>query len=69
MEQPKIEIDEELIPASQLLDEEDALDLIYECHALLVRILDRSSNPKWLLTDGLKMISKLEATLSWHKLH
>jgi hypothetical protein len=68
MEQPKIEIQDDLIPAQRQLDTEDAHELIYECYDLLTRILDRT-NPKWIANEGNKLIERLEVTLSWHKIH
>ena len=72
MELPKkpdnIVLEEELLPAKEVLDEEDTADLIYECYDLLSRIVERS-NPNWLQTEWLQLMKKLEVALSWHKLH
>ncbi len=70
MELPKntILMDEELVPPEAELDEEDQLDLIYECYDLLSRVLERT-NPQWLQKEGLLLTKKLEVALSWHKLH
>jgi hypothetical protein len=68
MEQPKIEVEEELIPAQSELDDEDKDDLIYECYNLLSRVLSRS-NPQWLANEGGKLVERLEVVLSWHKIH
>jgi hypothetical protein len=68
VEQPKIEVEEELIPAKVTLDDEDRNDLVYDCHDLLTRVLARN-NPQWLVKDGGKLLARIEETLSWHKIH
>ena len=68
MELPKIVVEEELDKPEVELDEEDHADLIYECHDLLSRVMERT-NPQWLQNEGLALLKKLEVTLQWHKVH
>lgn len=68
MELPKIVIEEEVETSKVELDEEDMNDLVYECHDLLSRILERS-NPQWLQNEGLALVKRLEVSLQWHKVH
>lgn len=68
MEQPNLQLPEELESPSVVLDEEDQQELLCDCHAFLTEILDRK-NPQWLQTDGLKLLNRLSEVLSWYKIH
>jgi hypothetical protein len=68
MEQPNLQLPEELEPAKVELDEEDQQELLCDCHGFLAEVLDRK-NPQWLQAEGLKLLSRLEEVLSWYKIH
>lgn len=50
------------------LDDEDTENLFYDCHAFLSQLLERS-NPKWVASDGAKLLHRLEETLNWYRIH
>ena len=68
MELPKTLMNEDLVPAAEVIDTEDAEDLLVDCYDLLGKVLERS-NPKWLQSDGLKLLKRIEVSLMWHRLH
>jgi hypothetical protein len=69
MEQPKILVEDDCIEPEIELDDEDTEDLLYDCYDLLSRVIERQSNPKWLANEGNRLLTKLEASLGWNKLH
>jgi hypothetical protein len=67
MELPELQLPEPLEPPKEVLDEEDQHDLFVECYDFITQVLDRK-NPLWMQSEGLKLLKRLEVTLSWHKI-
>lgn len=61
-------MDEQIDPPKVIIDAEDTKDLLVDCYDFLTRVLDRS-NPKWISSEGDKLVKKLEEVMCWYKLH
>ncbi len=61
-------IEEELEPPMETLDEEDLQDLMSEVYCVLHAVNERKL-PKQLHSDVVGLLNRVEACISWHKLH
>ena len=55
-------------PPAEELDDEDTLALIQDCYLMLGEMLLRKQ-PKGLHNELAKLVSRLDRSMSWHRLH
>lgn len=66
--QPHQLIEEQIEEPKETLDEEDLHDILSGAYIVLEQVKERKL-PKRLHSDIIYLLDRIEATITWHKLH
>jgi hypothetical protein len=58
-----------LRPGLYVPDDEDTIDLLSDCYATMLAIVETPSLPKWLRSQAKALLPALIEQVTWHRCH